>query len=125
MRNVILEKTANALYPDASVDWWWGLTTMITAAVSKRTQGGLWVGGTFRADSEWLSFEPNTLNTTFQSRIDPVRIHVSELRNIRRDSGWVTDIIVIEHARGEFKFRCFGAEEVVNTLNSYYFRTVR
>jgi hypothetical protein len=122
MSNMIVEKTCNALYPNAEDGIAWGLQSL-TSAFNKRIQGGLWVGGNFRAEPEWLCFDPGIFNTIANDRIEPVRIHASELRNIRRESGWGMDTIIIEHARGEFKFRCYGAEKVVNTLMSYYFRS--
>ncbi len=121
MSNVIVEKTCNAFYPDAEPDF--GLGTKLANEIAKRIQGGVWIGGNFRAEPEWLCFDPGILSSFANNRTDPVRIHASELRNITRDSGWVMDTVIINHARGEFKFRCYGAEKVVNTLVSYYFRS--
>ena len=31
-------------------------------------------------------------------------------------SAWITDIVVVEHAHGEFRFRCYGAKRLAATM---------
>jgi hypothetical protein len=42
-----------------------------------------------------------------------VTIPTQAIRNVRREFGFLTGIVVIEHDAGEFRFRCFGAKGVV------------
>lgn len=121
MQNLYLEKSCNAFFSDVESESWLllGLRGVLASKLYKKSAGGLWVGGNFVANGEWFTFDPNILNVLAHKNAERVQIHISEVRNIRCESAFFTDIVVIEYARGEFKFRCYGARDVVNTLVSY------
>lgn len=119
MQILNIEKSGNGLFSEAKPAFF-SLSGSLNAAIFKKVSGGLWVGGTFTAKGEWLRFEPNIMNIFFNDEANEVAIHVSEVRAINCESGFLTDIITIQHVRGEFKFRCYGAREVTNTLLSYF-----
>lgn len=123
MHNLILEKSCNAFSTDAApLNLGWGIRLAGSAAADryKRNHGGLWVGGKFTATTEWLVFAPNGLNAAFHNNVGQVQVHVSEVHSIHLESAWITDIVVIRHARGELKVRCYGARQVVDSLRYYY-----
>jgi hypothetical protein len=82
----------------------------------KRTHGGLWVGGTVFVSSSGVSFVPNRLNRLVHNDAEPVNIRVEDIRDVRREFGWVTGIVVVRHVRGEFRFRCYGARQLAATM---------
>lgn len=121
MQPLHIEKTCNAFLSEADVSFM-GLiltTSFLTTMIHKKIAGGLWVGGTFTANNEWILFSPGIANIMAHSQVRSIQIHFSQVRNIHCESGFFTDIVVIEHTQGEFKFRCYGAKEVANSLMSY------
>jgi hypothetical protein len=109
----VISKVCNALIPDAEAD--------IDFHVSKGLKkwfGGLWVGGNLTISETGLSFKPNSLNSALHSNDCSVDIPFSELRSARKEFGFVTGIVVVSHAGGEFRFRCFGASNVAAAINS-------
>lgn len=119
MQSLNIEKSCNALFSEAKPAVF-SISGSLVSQLFKKKDGGLWVGGTFTANGEWLTFSPGILNLFAHSEVDSVRIHVSEVRNISCESGFFTDIITIHHVRGEFKFRCYGAKEIANTLLAHF-----
>jgi hypothetical protein len=45
-----------------------------------------------------------------------LNVPAGDIRAVRHEFGWVTGIVVVEHARGEFRFRCFGAKRLAATM---------
>jgi len=111
-----IRKLANAFIPEATP-----VDVLPVAALSaiyrfKRTQGGLWVGGTVFVSSSGVSFVPNRLNRLFHNDPEPVNVRAKDIRDVRREFGWLTGIIVVRHVGGEFRFRCYGAKQLAATM---------
>jgi hypothetical protein len=119
MHGPLINKLCNALVPDAAPS---GLVAGIAqGAVDKAREryGGLWVGGRVTASSDDITFKPNGLNAALHTALAEVRIPLRTVHAVRREFGWVTGIVVIEHDKGEFRFRCFGARSVARILSSH------
>ena len=82
----------------------------------KRKHGGLWVGGTVSVSQGGVSFSPNGLNRIFHADLEPINVLADDIRAVRHEFGWFTGIVVVEHTRGEFRFRCFGAKRLAVTM---------
>lgn len=41
------------------------------------------------------------------------------IRKARREFGWVTGIVAVEHDAGTFRFRCFGASKAAAMLEKH------
>ena len=54
------------------------------------------------------------------SAIDRFKILANDIRAVRHEFGWVTGIVVVEHIRGEFRFRCYGAKQLAATMNAWF-----
>ena len=117
MRTLRIRKLANALIPNATP------SELVTGAALTAVErlgeryGGLWVGGTVDISDDGVSFTPNGLNVAFHVGLAPVRIPLADIRSARREFGWVTGIVVVEHTHGEFRFRCFGARNIAARLS--------
>jgi len=111
-----IRRLANAFIPGATA-----ADVVPVAALSaiyrfKRTHGGLWVGGTVFVSSSGVSFVPNRLNRLFHNDLEPVNVRAEDIRDVRREFGWFTGIVVLRHVRGEFRFRCYGAKQLAATM---------
>ena len=111
-----IRKLANAFIPAATP-----AVVLPVAALSAiyrftRTHGGLWVGGTVFVSSSGVSFVPNRLNRLVHNDPEAVDVRNGEIRDVRREFGWVTGIVVVRHVRGEFRFRCYGAKQLAATM---------
>jgi len=82
----------------------------------KRKKGGLWVGGVVLISAGGVSFTPNGLNRAVHKPLESISVPAGAIRAVRHEFGWVTGIVVVEHARGEFRFRCFGAKRLAATM---------
>lgn len=82
----------------------------------KRKRGGLWVGGVVSISAGGVAFAPNRLNRAVHKPLEPIDVPAEDIRAVRREFGWVTGIVVVEHAHGEFRFRCFGAKRLAATM---------
>lgn len=122
MRMFRICKLVNAFVPKAipSEPLSDNLFSAVTRYVKKH--GGLWVGGAVEITHEGVSFKPNALNDAFHVGLEPVQIPLASIGSVRREFGWLTGIIVIEHSVGRFRFRCFGAKRVVSRFRSYLLR---
>ena len=86
---------------------------------AKRTSGrACGVGGRVNASPDALTFTPNGMNVDLHAGLEGFRIPLATIRAVRREFGWLTGIVVVEHARGAFRFRCFGATRVAQVLSS-------
>ncbi|HRH46587.1 MAG TPA: hypothetical protein PKY82_33395 [Pyrinomonadaceae bacterium] len=122
MQKLAFEKSGDALSSEAQapgLGFITGLGGLLANTIMKKHYGGSWVSGTLTTDGDWLSFIPGIASILYYTNTEEVKIHFSEIRQIRHESGLIKDTIVILYARGEFKFRCFGAAELASTLNSY------
>ena len=82
-------------------------------------QGGLWVGGTIEITNDGVSFAPNRLNRAFHAALETVHIPFANIRSARREFGWFTGVVVIQHTGGEFRFRCYGASRVAARISEH------
>jgi len=118
MPALALQKLANAFIPHATPA---GLANVVAGGSIdrfKQKHGGLWVGGKVTATSQELRFEPNAMNRALHHGLESMSIPLRSIRSVRREFGWLTGIVVVEHAGGEFRFRCFGAKQVAAELAS-------
>lgn len=119
MQGLRLRKLCNAFVPNvAPSEFVSGAPLRAVTRFSKK-RGGLWVGGTVTASSQELCFVPNAMNVALHVGLEQVRIPMADVRAVRREFGWLTGIVVVEHRSGEFRFRCFGASGVAKTLASH------
>jgi hypothetical protein len=118
VQSLLVEKFCNALIAGAAPSELVPGELVGRIERSRKQHGGLWVGGKFTASAEELAFVPNAMNAALHVGLEPVHIPMAEVRAVRRDFGWVTGIVVVEHRHGEFRFRCFGAKRVANVLSS-------
>lgn len=116
MQTLHIEKLSNAFIPNAAPSELVQGQALKTANRFSKKHGGLWVGGRITADNQRLSFVPNGMNTAFHTGLQEVHIPMVSIRSVKRVFGWVTGIVVVTHASGEFRFRCFGAKTVASTL---------
>jgi hypothetical protein len=119
MPTLSIRKLANALIPDATPSAW--VPGVARTAVERLRNGprGLWVGGRIDLSHDGVSFTPNRLNQAFHVALEVVRIPFADIRSARREFGWVTGIVVIEHKGGEFRFRCYGASRVAACISEH------
>lgn len=103
----VKRKFANAFIPDAQ-----SRIPLRAVANIKRVLGGLWVGGTVELSQEGIRFEPNQTNAALHLETHSVWIPVADVRSVIREFGWVSGVVVVQHASGVFRFRCFGARRV-------------
>lgn len=110
---VNVRKPANAFLPNATPSRI--LPGVVVWAIDrfKRKHGGLWVGGTVAVSEAGVSFSPNGLNQTVHEGLEPISVSATGIRAVRYEFGWVTGIVIVEHVRGEFRFRCYGAKHLV------------
>jgi hypothetical protein len=116
MSTLNIRKLANAFIPNATPS-----DVVPAAALSaidrfKRTHGGLWVGGTVSVSQCGISFSPNRLNQAFHEVLEPINVLANDIRAVKHEFGWFTGIVVVEHAHGEFRFRCYGAKQLAATM---------
>lgn len=120
MTTVNVRKLANAFFPDATpseivpADALWAIDRF------RRKHGGLWVGGTVAVSQAGIAFSPNSLNEVFHEGLEPVSVPAKEVRAVRYEFGWFTGIVVVEHVRGEFRFRCYGAKHLAATMATVF-----
>jgi hypothetical protein len=116
MQGLLVDKLCNALSQDAAPSQL--VPGEALGAIRRMRGGGLWVGGRVTASADALDFAPNGMNAALHVGLEAVHIPLAEVRAVRREFGWLTGIVVIEHLRGEFRFRCFGASKVARVLSS-------
>ena len=114
-----IEKLANAFVPNADPSPLVAGAALNAVNRYGKKHGGLWVGGKVTATPDGLRFAPNRLNRAFHEGLESTNISLSSIRAVTREFGWVTGIVVVRHAEGEFRFRCFGAKQVATTLGAY------
>jgi hypothetical protein len=119
VQSLNIEKLCNAFYPNAMPSELVGSQALKAVNRFSKKHGGLWVGGKVIATPDELSFAPNDMNVAFHVGLEEVHIPLSHIRSVRREFGWVTGMVVVEHRHGEFRFRCFGAKQVAAALSSH------
>lgn len=119
MHVLLIDKLCNAFLPDAAPSEALPGVALGVVHRARKQLGGLWVGGRVKASSEMLTFTPNGMNAAFHSELEALRIPWSAVRAVRREFGWLTGLVVVEHAQGEFRFRCFGVTNVARLLSSH------
>jgi hypothetical protein len=119
MPTLRIEKLSNAFIPNATPSELVSGQALKAANRFNGKYGGLWGGGKITADNQHLSFVPNGMNVAFHVGLQEVNIPFASIRSVKHTFGWVTGIVVITHAHGEFRFRCFGAKKIASTLASH------
>lgn len=114
-----IKKICNAFFPHAMPSRLVGGQALKAVNRIKQKHGGLWVGGKATVTPEELSFVPNGMNVAFHVGLEEVHIPLSSIRSVRRQFGWVTGIVVVEHRDGEFRFRCIGTKRIAEALSSH------
>lgn len=116
-----IRKLVNAFVPDAMP------SSNVVPALAlrtinrfKRKHGGLWVGGTVSVSQAGVSFTPNGLNRIFHDGLHPINVPAKDIRVVRREFGWVTGIVVVQHLHGEFRFRCYGAKRLAAIMSTMF-----
>ncbi len=89
----------------------------------RKKHGGIWVGGVVELTHEGVFFSANALNRILHSGSVKKQVSISKIRSVRREFGWLTGIVVIEYDGGEFRFRCFGANNVAKRFSEYLARS--
>ena len=112
----LVRKSVNAFVPDASPSDWMPFGVLRTIQRFKREHGGLWVGGTVTISQSGILFSPNWVTRKVHDDLSPIHVPARDIRRVRREFGWVTGIVVVEHAHGEFRFRCYGAKRLAATM---------
>jgi hypothetical protein len=111
-----IRKMANAFMTDAAPSDNLPRFALEATENYKRKRGGLWVGGVVLISASGVSFTPNGLNRAVHKALESINVPAGDIRAVRHEFGWVTGIVVVEHARGEFRFRCFGAKGLAGTM---------
>jgi len=114
-----MRKLVNAFVPNAIPSELVPYTVLWVVTRYLKKHSGLWVGGAVELTHGGVSFKPNALNDAFHVGLEPVHIPIASIRSVRREFGWLTGIVVIEHSGGQFRFRCFGAKQVASRFRSY------
>jgi hypothetical protein len=115
-----ISKFANAFVPDAQPSGLIGGPARDVVERLRRRWGGLWVGGTMEADATGIVFTPNALNRAAHEGLAPIAVAAGAIRSIRREFGWFTGIVVVQHTTGRLVFRCYGARGVARALADQY-----
>ena len=113
---VVIRKLANAFIPGAVPSDLVPADALSAINRFNRKWGGLWVGGTVSIAPQGVSFTPNRINRAVHEGLEPIDVPAADIRAVRHEFGWVTGIIVVTHARGEFRFRCYGAKRLAATM---------
>lgn len=110
---------ANAFVPNAIVSALVGGAALNAVNRYEKKHGGLWVGGKVTVTPHGLHFAPNRMNMALHVGLETTHIPLSSIHTVTREFGWVTGIVVVNHADGEFRFRCFGAQQVAAVLGAH------
>lgn len=98
-----------------------GAAAAAAAAVERyqSKNGGLWVGGIVEITEASFSFSPNGMNRSLHTNLKAETVTMEDVIGVVRYFGWLTGIVVVTHRRGEFVFRCFGANGVARRINNF------
>lgn len=116
MQDFKIQKFANALVPGAVTSPW--VQGQVTLKYIRNKYGGLWVGGKVVATPDGIRFTPNGMNRALHVGLESTHIPLDAITSVHREFGWLTGIVVVKHAGGEFRFRCFRAKQVALALAS-------
>jgi len=119
MPTLNITKFANAFVPNAVPSAFVGGAARQAVDRFGKKHGGLWVGGKITASPAGLHFEPNRMNLALHAGLQGTSIPMSSIRRVAREFGWLTGIVVVHSAEGEFRFRCFGAKQVAASMDAY------
>lgn len=108
-----IQKLANAFFPSSQLGAKAPPLATPGIKLAEKGFGGLWVGGTVVMSHYGVEFRANAMNRAVHGGETSVAIANQAIRSVRREFGFVTGIVVVEHDAGEFRFRCFGAKGVV------------
>lgn len=86
----------------------------------KAKHGGIWIGGKFTISNDEFRFSTNTANQIVHNENCDVFFHMSDVKNIYREFGWVTGILNFELEDRIIAVRCFGAKKIAALLKKFY-----
>lgn len=119
MQQFAIRKLANAFVSNAELsDQIQGSARLATSRYQKK-YGGFWVGGVVELTQEGITFTPNALNRKLHKNLEIIELPISDIEVMQRNFGWFTGIVLVQHKRGDFKFRCYGAKNVVERYLAY------
>ena len=116
MTTATIRKLANAFVPNAMPSDVIPADALGAMTRFKRKHGGLWVGGTVTVSQAGITFAPNGLNRFVHDGLEPLNVPGRDIRAVRHEFGWLTGIVVVEHAHGQFRFRCYGAKRLAASM---------
>jgi hypothetical protein len=115
---IFVKKLCNAFITDAVARRPIGAAAVRNVEAVGAVMGGLWVGGTVTVTADALDWVPNLMNKALHDKVQAVHIPLFEVRSVRRAFGVLTGIVVVELDDGaEFRFRCFNALGVAESLS--------
>jgi len=110
MQPLRIRKLANA--------WLYGGQSAVNGIVPMGT--AQWIGGTVEITEDLLWFGANGLNQAVVGNVGEVHIPTASLASVEYQFGWFTGIVIVRHDHGEFRFRCYGAKNLVATLHMLF-----
>ena len=114
-----IQKFANAFVTNAQPSVALGGRALDAVERYGAAHGGLWVGGKVTATPDGVRFVPNAVNKALHGGLESAWIPWADVRSVTRQFGWLTGIVVVRHAGGEFRFRCFGAKGVAAEMAAH------
>lgn len=118
MSDEMQQKTVNALVPEAPLALWAKILLLWAVYPTIRYSGGLWVGGALMVENGQVRFEPNILNRGFLSKDVSYSLRLAEIRSVRVEPGFATDIIVLNTDQGDRRVRCYNAEDFAAVIDA-------
>jgi|SRR5581483_9223314 len=117
--NPVAKKIVNALISTAEPNFPVGKHAGFVFQRFKAKYQGLWVGGTLYLLPDCLDFQPNAMNRFVHKADVSRRVALADIASIKDHFGVVTRIVVVKlRDATEFKFRCFGAPELVQKIRA-------
>lgn len=92
-----------------------GLTNILLK-LSRRLNGGDWVGGEIRLYGDRISFHPNSLNRDFLQNPPNVTVNLSEIISVCHIPTLVTGTVQICRGNQSFKIRCFDSKGLIEAI---------
>jgi hypothetical protein len=84
---------------------------------------GPWVGSRIEISDDGTRFAANKLNKTLIQIVEAFAGAMTSLRAVVLAPGWITEVIGTTRTGDEFRFRVFGAKDIVDELNRHLLRS--
>jgi hypothetical protein len=97
-----------------------GLDGRISANLSKKMIGGQWINGKALIRANAFEFQPSRLNQPFLKNMEELRILIPwpDVIGVRKRFGMVATIIDLETSADTLSIRCYGADELIETIEA-------